>query len=120
MDRRILLAAGLGVLVLADIVLATLPTVSGVMAGVALWGLHMGLTQGVLAAMVADAAPDHLRGTAFGVFNLASGVSMLAASMLAGVLWACFGALATFAAGGVFAGLATLALVFLLRRPARG
>lgn len=120
MDRRILLAAGLGVLVLADIVLATLPTVSGVMAGVALWGLHMGLTQGVLAALVADAAPDHLRGTAFGVFNLASGVSMLAASMLAGILWACFGALATFAAGGVFAGLATLALVFLLRRPARG
>ena len=118
-DRRILLAAGLGVLVLADIVLATVPTLSGVMVGVALWGLHMGLTQGVLAALVADAAPDRLRGTAFGVFNLASGVTMLAASALAGVLWAGLGPSATFAVGGVFAGLAALGLIFTLQR-ARG
>ena len=118
-DRRILLAAGLGVLVLADIVLATAPTLSGVMVGVALWGLHMGLTQGVLAALVADAAPDRLRGTAFGVFNLASGVTMLAASALAGVLWAGLGPSATFAVGGVFAALAALGLIFTLQR-ARG
>ena len=120
MDRRILLAAGLGVLVLADIVLATLPTVSGVMVGVALWGLHMGLTQGVLAALVADAAPDRLRGTAFGVFNLASGVTMLAASALAGVLWATFGPPTTFFAGGAFAAIATLGLVLLIRRRRAG
>ena len=119
-DRRILLAAGLGVLVLADIVLATLPSVSGVMVGVALWGLHMGLTQGVLAALVADAAPDRLRGTAFGVFNLASGVTMLAASALAGVLWATFGPPTTFFAGGAFAAIATLGLVLLIRRPRAG
>lgn len=119
-DRRILLAAGLGVLVLADIVLATVPSVSGVMVGVALWGLHMGLTQGVLAALVADAAPDRLRGTAFGVFNLASGVMMLAASTLAGVLWATFGPPTTFFAGGAFAAIATLGLVLLIRRPRAG
>ena len=118
-DRRIPLAAGLGVLVLADIVLATARTPSGAMVGVALWGLHMGLTQGVLAALVADAAPDRLRGTAFGVFNLASGVTMLAASALAGVLWAGLGPSATFAVGGVFAGLAALGLIFTLQR-ARG
>lgn len=118
MDRRVLLATGLGVLVLADVALAMLPSVSGVLLGVALWGLHMGLTQGVLAAVVADAAPDHLRGTAFGVFNLASGAAMLAASALAGVLWAGFGPSATFVAGAAFAGLAALGLVFVLRRRA--
>lgn len=118
-DRRILLAAGLGVLVLADVALAALPSISGVLVGVALWGLHMGLTQGVLAALVADAAPDHLRGTAFGVFNLASGGAMLAASALAGLLWAGFGPSATFIAGAVFAGLAALGLAFALRRRAR-
>jgi MFS family permease len=118
-DRRILLATGLAVLVAADVVLAVLPSVSGVLFGVALWGLHMGLTQGVLAALVADAAPDHLRGTAFGVFNLASGVAMLAASVLAGGLWAGFGPSATFVAGAAFAGLAALGLAFALRRPTR-
>lgn len=118
-DRRILLAMGLAVLVVADVVLAVLPSVSGVLLGVGLWGLHMGLTQGVLAALVADAAPDHLRGTAFGVFNLASGVAMLAASVLAGGLWAGFGPSATFVAGAAFAGLAALGLAFALRRPTR-
>lgn len=117
-DRRILLAAGLGVLVLADVALAMLPSISGVLFGVALWGLHMGLTQGVLAALVADAAPGHLRGTAFGVFNLASGGAMLAASALAGLLWTGFGPSATFVAGAAFAGLAALGLVFVLRRRA--
>lgn len=119
-DRRILLAAGLGVLVLADVALAALPSIAGVLFGVALWGLHMGLTQGVLAALVADAAPDHLRGTAFGVFNLASGGAMLAASGLAGLLWTGFGPSATFVAGAGFAGLAALGLAFVLRRRANG
>lgn len=117
-DRRILLAAGLGVLVLADVALAALPSIAGVLLGVALWGLHMGLTQGVLAALVADAAPGHLRGTAFGVFNLASGGAMLAASGLAGLLWTRFGPSATFVAGAGFAGLAGLGLAFVIRRRA--
>ena len=78
------------------------------MAGVALWGLHMGLTQGLLAAMVADAAPARLRGTAFGLFNLATGLALLAASVIAGWLWSASGPMATFLAGG---GLALAALL---------
>lgn len=116
-DRRLLLAVGLGVLVAADAVLALVPNVAGVLAGVALWGLHMGLTQGVLAALVADAAPENLRGTAFGLFNLATGVTLLAASALAGLLWTKLGAPATFAAGGAFAALAALGLLAVIRRP---
>ena len=109
-DRRGLMAAGLAVLVAADAVLARAPGLAGVAAGVALWGLHMGLTQGVLSAMVADAAPPDLRGSAFGFFNLASGVAMLAASVLAGLLWEKAGPAATFEAGAVFA-LASLVLL---------
>jgi MFS family permease len=78
----------------------------------------MGLTQGVLAALVADAAPRRLRGTAFGLFNLASGVTLLVASSLAGALWTMRGAQATFLAGGAFALLAALGLAFVIRRPA--
>ena len=115
-DRRLLLAAGLVVLVLADAALAGLPTVPGVLLGVALWGLFMGLTQGALAALVADAAPDDLRGTAFGVFNLASGVALLAASGLAGLLWTRFGPATTFAVGGLFAALAAAGLLLVIRR----
>jgi len=99
--RRVGLLAGVGVLILADVVLATASNIWMVMVGVALWGLHMGLTQGLLATMVTDTAPPGLRGTAFGVFNLASGVAMLAASVLAGLLWDRFGATATFAAGAI-------------------
>jgi len=117
MDRRILLAAGLAVLVLADVALALLPSIGGVLFGVALWGLHMGLTQGVLAALVADVAPERLRGTAFGLFNLATGVTLLAASSLAGLLWVVYGAAMTFAAGGAFAALAALGLLLVIRRP---
>ena len=101
--RKRLLVVGLGVLLIADAVLALNATVPGVLVGVALWGLHMGLTQGVLATLVADAAPTRLRGTAFGIFNLAVGVGLLIASVLAGVLWSRLGAPATFAAGGLFA-----------------
>ncbi|MEO8114241.1 MAG: MFS transporter [Phenylobacterium sp.] len=119
LDRRLLLIAGLAALVLADLALALWPTVPGVLTGVALWGLHMGLTQGVLAALVADVAPDRLRGTAFGLFNLATGVTLLAASALAGVLWSVRGPGATFLAGGVFALLAMLGLALVVRRPAR-
>lgn len=88
--------------------------------GVALWGLHMGLTQSVLAALVAAAAPEALRATAFGLFNLVTGLVAVAASSLAGVLWQAFGSTATFTAGGVFAlgallGIAALAPMLKIR-----
>ena len=113
MDRRTLLGLGLGVLILADLALALLPSIGGVLFGVALWGAHMGLTQGLLSALVADAAPDRLRGTAFGVFNLATGVTLLVASALAGGLWAAYGAGATFLAGATFCLAALLGLLLL-------
>ncbi|MES2565151.1 MAG: MFS transporter [Pseudomonadota bacterium] len=98
-----LLAAGLGVLVAADVVLARAEGLNATAVGVALWGLHMGMTQGVLAAMIAGNSPAHLRGTAFGFFNLVSGIAMLIASVLAGFLWDRFGPPATFLAGAGFA-----------------
>jgi MFS family permease len=98
-----LLVAGLLVLVLADAVLATSTDWVSLLLGVALWGVHMGMTQGLLATMVADTAPADLRGTAFGLFNLVSGVAMLIASVLAGWLWDTHGAASTFVAGAVFA-----------------
>ena len=109
--HRRLLLWGLAVLVAADLVLAFSNHWAGLLAGVALWGVHMGMTQGLLAAMVADAAPADLRGTAYGFFNLVSGLAMLLASVLAGVLWQAFGAPTTFGAGAVFCGLAMLGLV---------
>ena len=104
--RRGLLMAGLVALIAADIVLAWAPSVTAMLAGVALWGLHMGLTQGVLSTLVADAAPADLRGSGFGAFNLVSGVAALFASLIAGVLWAQWGAAPVFLTGAVFAGLA--------------
>ena len=107
---RRLLAAGIALLVAADVVLALSDSLAGFAVGIALWGLHMGLTQGLLAAMVAHAAPEALRGTAFGVFNLASGLALLAASVVAGALWHDLGPAAAFWAGAAFAA-AALALV---------
>ena len=80
-------------------------------AGVALWGVHMGLTQGLLAALVADAAPAEARGTAFGVFNLVTGVVLIGASLLAGWLWQDFGPPATFYAGAAFTAIALAGLL---------
>ena len=111
MSHRTLLAAGLVVLIAADLVLAIDDSVATVLVGVALWGLHLGMTQGLLAAMVADAAPEDLRGTAFGFFNLCSGIAMLAASVIAGVLWDAVGAATVFHAGAGFAACALLALL---------
>ncbi|WP_374438103.1 MFS transporter [Inhella sp.] len=101
-SHRGLLAAGLLVLMAADLVLATASHWLGVLAGVVLWGVHMGMTQGLLAAMVAGEAPADLRGTAFGFFNLVSGVALLLASALAGLLWDRLGPGATFHAGAAF------------------
>jgi MFS family permease len=112
-DRKLLLFAGLGALIAADLALAFAGELIAAFAGIALWGLHMALTQGVMAALIADRAPPALRGTSFGVFNLATGVAMLCASVLAGALWDAFGAKATFLAGAGFAVLAALLLVLL-------
>lgn len=110
--RRGLLVAGLLVLVLADLVLAFGGSITSMMIGVALWGLHMGLTQGGLSSMVADTAPKPLRGTAFGIFNLASGLALLVGSVVAGLLWDWSGPSATFLAGGAFAVLTLLGLLW--------
>lgn len=103
---------GFALLIVADLALAIGGTVTVVMIGVALWGLHMGLTQGVLSALVADSAPAELRGTAFGVFNLISGMAMLAASIVAGALWDVAGPAGTFVAGAAFTAVALGALPF--------
>ncbi|MBN3789863.1 MFS transporter [Burkholderia sp. Ac-20353] len=98
-DRRALLAIGMALLIAADLLLGAHADIATVLTGVAVWGLHMGFTQGILATMVADTAPAEWRGTAFGLFNLASGVAMLLASAIAGWIWQRFGAPATFFTG---------------------
>jgi MFS family permease len=105
MSERTLLYIGIAFLVAADVMLALASGIAMLAAGIVLWGLHMGFTQGLLSAMVAKSAPPVLRGTAFGVFNLASGVGLLAASALAGALWQFVGPMATFAAGALLAAL---------------
>ena len=110
-----LLALGLVVLIAADMVLAIDGRLGIMLTGVALWGLHMGITQGLLATMVADTAPADLRGTAYGFFNLTSGIAMLVASALAGLLWDRLGAASTFYAGASFC---VIALIGLAWRPA--
>ena len=109
-----LLAWGLALLIGADVLLAYSNHGIAVWAGIALWGLHMAMTQGLLATMVADVAPADLRGTAYGFFNLMSGIAMLLASALAGLLWDQWNATVTFGAGIVFS---VLALGLLLARP---
>lgn len=115
MDRQTVLIAGLLVLVVADIVLGYADGVAGVAIGVVLWGLHMGLTQGLLSALVADTAPAELRGTAFGVFNLVTGTALFVASVVAGGLWDVAGPKGTFVAGALFSVVAALGLA--VRRP---
>lgn len=99
MSHRTLLVWGLLVLVAADLVLAASPHWGSLLLGVILWGIHLGMTQGLLAAMVAASAPAELRGSAFGFFNLVCGLAMLLASLLAGLLWDTLGAACTFYAG---------------------
>ena len=115
-NRKLLLAGGIGVLIAADITLALAANAWTVGAGAALWGLHMGATQGIVTAIVADTAPDDLRGTAFGLFNLITGVALLAASVIAGGLWTLFGPAMTFYAGALFAALALAGLLVTARQ----
>jgi MFS family permease len=115
-DRRLILAAGFGTLILADIVLAVAPNILGVMLGIALWGLHMGMTQGLLAALIADEAPPNLRATSFGVFNFVSGIALLLASVIAGKVWESFGSHATFMAGAAITALGLFGTAVGIRR----
>ena len=109
-DHGQLLAAGMGLLIAADVVLAQSAQWAVVWAGVTLWGLHLAMTQGLLAAMVAETAPADLRGTAYGFFNLASGVALLLASTVAGGVWTVFGAAVTFWCGAALAATALVAV----------
>ncbi len=111
MSHTRLLALGLVVLIAADLLLAWSNQWGWVWAGISLWGLHLGITQGLLATMVADTAPEDLRGTAYGFFNLVGGLAMLIASTLAGLLWDRLGASFTFIAGAGFCLLALISLV---------
>lgn len=122
MSHKQLLGLGLVVLIGADLVLALPGHWEIVLLGVGLWGLHMGMTQGLLATMVADTAPADLRGTAFGLFNLAGGLAMLLASVLAGILWDRLGAPFTFYAGAVFSGVALFGVMIgpMMSKPGDG
>ena len=111
-NRLTMLALGFSLLIAADIVLAFSNGLAGVAIGVALWGLHLGVTQGLLATLIADTAPAELRGTAYGVFNLMGGLALLAASVLAGALWDSAGPQATFLVGAGFTALAIVGLGF--------
>lgn len=111
-SRQRLFAGGIAFLIVSDLILATASNVWAVFIGATVWGLHMGATQGLLSTMVADVAPAALRGTAFGVFNLVSGIALLAASIIAGSLWTMLGPAMTFYAGAVFSAVA-LAVLFI-------
>lgn len=115
-NRVTLLIAGLVFLLIADLFLALSSSIFGIAVGVALWGLHMGFTQGLFATLIADASPAELRGTAFGVFNLVAGVALLLASLVAGALWNVSGPQATFLAGAFFTILTLVGLLQLGRR----
>jgi hypothetical protein len=108
---------GLGLLIAADVILAAAGSLAAVLAGAALWGLHMAFTQGLLSKLVADTVPAPLRGSGFGIFNLVSGGALLLASVIAGALWAVSGPAATFLAGAGFAAIAALGLLTVRRRP---
>jgi MFS family permease len=114
--RRALLIWGIAALIAADVVIGASISVAALGIGIMLWGAHMGLTQGLLSTLVADASPAELRGTAFGVFHLVSGAALLAASVLAGWLWSVYGAHAAFLAGAAFCSVALVGLLAVSRR----
>ncbi|MGB2869508.1 MAG: MFS transporter [Bacteroidota bacterium] len=117
LSARTLLLVGLLLLVVSDLVLAAAQGAIMSFVGAALWGLHMALTQGLLAKLVADTAPEELLGTAFGVFNLVSGVALMLASVIAGALWNSYGPSATFLAGAAFSTVAAFGVLLYRSRP---
>jgi MFS family permease len=122
-NRWSVFAVGAGLLIGADLVLAFGTSIAVVGVGIALWGLHMGFTQGLLATLVADTASADRRGTAFGVFNLVTGLALLVASVGAGVLWDRGGPTLTFLAGAALtaaAGVVAFALYSLKKIGAHG
>jgi MFS family permease len=112
-NRWVILGIGSGLLIASDLVLASTDSIAGALVGIALWGVHLGCTQGLFAALVADTATPEQRGTAFGVFNLVTGVALLAASALAGVIWDRFGPAPTFLTGATLAALSAAAALTL-------
>ena len=112
-NKRMLLVAGFLVLILADMMLALGQGLTAIMIGIALWGLHLGVSQGLLAALVAETAPSELRATGFGVFNLINGLTLLLASLVAGILWQQFGPAATFWTSGAVAATGLVAFLAL-------
>ncbi|MGG4774884.1 MFS transporter [Paenalcaligenes sp. Me52] len=115
-NRISVLGIGLTLLIAADVVIALVPGLTGLLVGVVLWGLHMGFTQGLFAALIADCAPTELRGTAFGMFNLLTGIALFIASVVAGLLWDVVGFQGTFLVGAGFAVLTAVGLVALKRK----
>ena len=111
MSRTTILSVGIAILIAADLVLGLNTSLTSIAVGTILWGLHMGFTQGILSTLVADSAPPNLRGTAFGFYNLFTGLALLAASIIAGGLWDKFGPQTTFIAGAGFAVVALFGLL---------
>jgi MFS family permease len=109
-SRRTLFLLGIGILIAADLILATAADLAQVIVGSAIWGLHMGVTQSLLSALIADAVPGNLRGTAFGVYSVIVGLALLVASVLAGGLWSALGPGAAFTVGAAFAALAAIGI----------
>lgn len=116
MDRYTLLSWSLVPLIVADLLLATATGLTNTFAGITLWGLHLALSQGLLSALVADTAPESLRGTAFGIFSLVNGLALLAASLIAGAVWDAAGPGATFLTGAALACVALVGLYLTRRR----
>lgn len=108
---KVMLIGGLSILIAADVALAVLPGIEGAFVGIALWGVHMAATQGLFAKLIADRSPAELRGSAYGIFNLVTGLALLAASTTAGVLWDASGPAATFLMGAAFAAVALAGLI---------
>lgn len=115
MDRRIVLGLSLIFLLVADLILVFSSNVIGLMLGMITWGLHMGFSEGILAALITDSVPDSLRGTAFGLFHFVCGIFMLCASVVGGFLWDAYGASSLFLAGCIFVSLSIICLLFWCR-----